>query len=129
VSKTAAPPDLQFWLILQPRLTLCEELGDHEDLSIAPEERQAATQRSTWTSVVVNIVLTAVQLVVGVFSHSQALIADGIHSLSDLLSDFVVLLASHHSKKEADHDLAISVMKQRPRWCLVACCWQSVSAC
>ena len=81
-----------------------EELSDHEDLSIAPEERQAATQRSTWTSVVVNIVLTAVQLVVGVFSHSQALIADGIHSLSDLLSDFVVLLASHHSKKEADHD-------------------------
>ena len=81
-----------------------EELSDHEDLSIAPEERQAATQRSTWSSVVVNIVLTAVQLVVGVFSHSQALIADGIHSLSDLLSDFVVLLASHHSKKEADHD-------------------------
>ncbi|WP_374519227.1 cation diffusion facilitator family transporter [Undibacterium squillarum] len=81
-----------------------EELSDHEDLSIAPEERQAATQRSTWTSVVVNIVLTTVQLIVGVFSHSQALIADGIHSLSDLLSDFVVLLASHHSKKEADHD-------------------------
>lgn len=81
-----------------------EELSDHEDLTIPPEERQAATQRSTWTSVVVNIVLTTVQLIVGVFSHSQALIADGIHSLSDLLSDFVVLLASHHSKKEADHD-------------------------
>ncbi|MBR7780717.1 cation diffusion facilitator family transporter [Undibacterium luofuense] len=81
-----------------------EELSDHEDLTIPPKERQAATQRSTWTSVVVNIVLTTVQLIVGVFSHSQALIADGIHSLSDLLSDFVVLLASHHSKKEADHD-------------------------
>jgi cation diffusion facilitator family transporter len=31
-------------------------------------------------------------------------VADGIHSLSDLVSDFVVLFASHHSKKEADED-------------------------
>ncbi|MEY4758142.1 MAG: hypothetical protein RJA34_3040, partial [Pseudomonadota bacterium] len=34
----------------------------------------------------------------------QALIADGIHSLSDLVSDFVVLFASHHAKKDADED-------------------------
>jgi cation diffusion facilitator family transporter len=32
------------------------------------------------------------------------LIADGIHSLSDLVSDFIVLLAGHHSKKEADEE-------------------------
>jgi cation diffusion facilitator family transporter len=32
------------------------------------------------------------------------LIADGIHSLSDLVSDFVVLFASHHSRKDADID-------------------------
>ena len=30
--------------------------------------------------------------------------ADGIHSLSDLVADFVVLFASHHSKKDADED-------------------------
>jgi cation diffusion facilitator family transporter len=35
-------------------------------------------------------------------TKSQALIADGIHSLSDLLSDFVVLFAGHHAKKDAD---------------------------
>ena len=35
---------------------------------------------------------------------SQALVADGIHSLSDLASDFVVLLALRHSRKEADED-------------------------
>lgn len=33
---------------------------------------------------------------------SQALIADAIHSLSDLISDFVVLFASHHSQKGPD---------------------------
>ena len=37
-------------------------------------------------------------------AKSQGLIADGIHSLSDLVADFVVLFASHHSKKDADAD-------------------------
>ena len=41
---------------------------------------------------------------VGVFAHSQGLIADGIHSLSDLVADFVVLFAGHHAKKDADQN-------------------------
>lgn len=65
-------------------------------------ERVQAARRSTWVSVVVNLVLTSVQVVVGLWAGSQALIADGVHSLSDLTSDFVVLLALRHSKKEAD---------------------------
>jgi cation diffusion facilitator family transporter len=39
---------------------------------------------------------------VGVLSKSQGLVADGIHSLSDLIADFVVLFASHKSKEDAD---------------------------
>ena len=50
------------------------------------------------------IALVMLQVTAGVFSGSQALIADGIHSLSDLISDFVVLLAGHHSRKQADDD-------------------------
>ena len=68
------------------------------------EERAAAAKRSTMVSVVVNLVLSTLQIVVGVMAKSQALIADGIHSLSDLVSDFVVLFASHHAKKDADED-------------------------
>ena len=70
----------------------------------AAADKQAAAKRSTWISVVVNVVLTAIQLVAGVFAHSQALIADAIHSLSDLIADFVVLFANHHSQKDADAD-------------------------
>jgi cation diffusion facilitator family transporter len=69
-----------------------------------PAERAAAASRSTWVSVVVNVVLSVTQIVVGVLAKSQGLIADGIHSLSDLVSDFVVLLAGHHSRKDADVD-------------------------
>ena len=66
--------------------------------------RAAAAAKSTWISVVVNILLTITQLTVGVFAKSQGLIADGVHSLSDLVADFVVLFANHHSNKAADTD-------------------------
>jgi cation diffusion facilitator family transporter len=48
----------------------------------------------------------ALQIAIGVFAHSQALVADGIHSLADLISDFVVLFANRHSgaKPDADHN-------------------------
>jgi cation diffusion facilitator family transporter len=74
-----------------------------------PEEEQTpdkekAIQKSTWISVAVNLFLTATQVIAGLWSGSQGLVADGIHSLSDLLADFVVLIAAHHSKQEADDD-------------------------
>ena len=77
---------------------------DPEDTLYTPAQRASAASRSTWVSVGVNVVLTVLQLVVGVFAKSQALIADGIHSLSDLVADFVVLFANHHSQKDADQD-------------------------
>ena len=67
-----------------------------------PSERYQETQKSTWVSVGINLVLTALQLVVGYFGRSQALMADGLHSLSDLLSDFLVLYANRESNRSAD---------------------------
>jgi cation diffusion facilitator family transporter len=82
-----------------------EEFPDNdEDSQYTPAERSAAASRSTWVSVAVNLVLTIAQIVAGVLSKSQGLIADGVHSLSDLVADFVVLFANHHSQKDADED-------------------------
>lgn len=53
---------------------------------------------------VVNIVLTVAKIVAGVVGRSAAMIADGIHSLSDLLSDIVVLVFTHISSKGKDRD-------------------------
>jgi cation diffusion facilitator family transporter len=79
------------------------------DLETAPDPdaednagKQAAARRSTLVSVGVNLGLTAAQVAAGLLAGSQALIADAIHSLSDLISDFVVLFASHHSQKGPD---------------------------
>lgn len=65
-------------------------------------ERFAAAQKSTWVSILVNLLLTLLQLVVGYFGRSQALVADGLHSLSDLLSDFLVLFANRQGNRHAD---------------------------
>ncbi|MBE9609716.1 cation diffusion facilitator family transporter [Chitinilyticum piscinae] len=72
--------------------------------SASATERQNAARTSTLVSVVVNVLLTIVQIVVGILAKSQALVADGVHSLSDLLADFVVLFVNHHSHKDADDD-------------------------
>jgi cation diffusion facilitator family transporter len=82
-----------------------DEFPDNdEDSQFSPAQRAAAASRSTWVSVAVNLVLSIAQIAVGVLAKSQALIADGIHTLSDLVADFVVLFANHHSQKDADED-------------------------
>jgi cation diffusion facilitator family transporter len=65
-------------------------------------ERFAAAQRSTWVSIGINLLLTFLQVAGGFFTHSQALMADGLHSLSDLFSDVLVLFANRHGNKHAD---------------------------
>ena len=75
------------------------EIGAFEP---AHPERFAAAQKSTWVSIVINLMLTFLQVAGGFFAHSQALMADGLHSLSDLLSDVLVLYANRHGNRHAD---------------------------
>ena len=85
-------------------MTFTDLTDDLEDPVHSPAERAAAASRSTWVSVGVNLLLTLGQIAAGLLAKSQGLIADGVHSLSDLVADFVVLFASHHSQKDADAD-------------------------
>jgi cation diffusion facilitator family transporter len=86
---------IPFAVILQPPT---------HDAPATPADRSRAAARSTWVSVGVNLVLTTAQIAIGVFARSQALIADGLHSMSDLVSDAVVLVATRQSAKAPDHD-------------------------
>lgn len=52
----------------------------------------------------VDLLLGVAKIIVGYLAHSQALVADGIHSLSDLLTDFMVLFAAKHASRGADED-------------------------
>jgi len=66
------------------------------------DQRHRVIKRITLTGAIVNCLLAASQIVFGIIGHSQALLADGFHTLSDLLSDFVVLFAVKQSSAAAD---------------------------
>jgi len=67
-------------------------------------QRYLATRKVTLVGAIVNIVLAIAQVAGGFLAQSQALIADGFHTLSDLISDFVVLVAAKMASKDADED-------------------------
>lgn len=74
----------------------------HETLDRSHPARFAASLRVTLVNVSANLLLTTGQIVVGFFGHSQALIADGLHTLSDMVADILVLFAVLHGRKGAD---------------------------
>lgn len=65
-------------------------------------ERLREGQRITWVSVMVNVALTAMQVVVGFLAHSMALVADAMHTLSDVVADAFVLWANRKGAEAAD---------------------------
>ncbi len=64
----------------------------------------AAGMKVTVVGSVVNLLLVIFKLVAGFAANSQALIADGVHSVSDLFSDFVVALGLKWGRKSEDID-------------------------
>ena len=68
------------------------------------EQRGRESRRVTLVSGLVNLVMSSLQVVVGMLANSAALIADGIHSLSDLLSDVLVWFAARQAAQAPDRD-------------------------
>ncbi|WCN10193.1 cation diffusion facilitator family transporter [Marinomonas mediterranea] len=68
-----------------------------------PEEQQI-TKKVTLVGAVCDAILGIAKIVAGYFSQSQALIADGIHSLSDLLTDAFVLVATSQARQAPDEN-------------------------
>jgi cation diffusion facilitator family transporter len=68
------------------------------------ESNWPAKRRVTLVGVAVNSILAVGKIIGGVVGQSQALIADGIHSISDLASDALVLVAARWGSLSADHN-------------------------
>ena len=73
-------------------------------MDVTSEQRHHAINSVTLWGVFVNLVLSLAKLTGGFFGHSQALIADGLHSLSDLASDAMVFIAARHASEDADEE-------------------------
>ncbi|MBD3401971.1 cation diffusion facilitator family transporter [candidate division GN15 bacterium] len=72
--------------------------------SLQSKQDLAAGVRVTLVGLVLNLLLIGLKLFGGIVGRSQALIADAVHSASDLFGDGVVLLGLKWGRKEADAD-------------------------
>lgn len=66
--------------------------------------RDQRIYKVTLTGSIVNMVLLVIKFVAGILGNSAAMVADAVHSLSDFLTDIVVLAFVKLSSKPADHD-------------------------
>lgn len=64
--------------------------------------QEAQGRKITWAGIAANTLLIAVKFAAGVLGHSQALIADAVHSISDFITDFVVLMGLRFGRKPPD---------------------------
>lgn len=73
-------------------------------MELSAQQRHQAINQVTLWGVFVNLVLSVAKLAGGFIGQSQALIADGLHSLSDLASDAMVFVAAKHASEDADDE-------------------------
>jgi len=64
--------------------------------------RAAEARRITWLGLLVNLLLSALKLAGGILGHSQAIVADAVHSLSDSSTDVAILVGVGYWSKPPD---------------------------
>jgi cation diffusion facilitator family transporter len=66
--------------------------------------RERVVRKVTWVGLVVNLFLAAIKFIAGIYGRSQALVADAIHSLTDLTTDIAVIAGSHYWSRPPDEN-------------------------
>ena len=65
---------------------------------------QKVANQVSFVTIVVNILLSFMKLLAGVFAHSNAMISDSIHSASDVFSTMIVVIGIKLSSKQPDKE-------------------------
>ena len=75
-----------------------------EDKIITAEEQSAIAMKVSVVSIVINLLLSVLKLLAGIFACSGAMISDAVHSASDVFSTVVVMIGMSISKKKPDKE-------------------------
>ena len=68
------------------------------------ENKSQVARKVTWIGFCANLVLTVFKLIAGFLGHSAAMIADGVHSVSDFTTDLVVIGSLKVASKPSDQN-------------------------
>jgi cation diffusion facilitator family transporter len=66
--------------------------------------REKTVRKVTWVGLLVNLFLAGIKFIAGIYGRSQALVADAIHSLTDLTTDIAVIAGSHYWSRPPDEN-------------------------
>lgn len=88
----------------EPRSKRSDAAAAFEAEAVARAQHTAEAKQATWIAAALDGVLGAAKVITGMVVGSAALIADGIHSVSDLITDGFVLAATHYGRQGPDHD-------------------------
>jgi len=80
-----------------------EQTGEQIDAPRVANKEQVV-RKVTWVGLFVNLFLAGLKFAAGVLGKSQALVADAIHSLTDLTTDAAVIAGSHYWERPPDDD-------------------------
>jgi cation diffusion facilitator family transporter len=80
-----------------------KENGEHASTAHAAA-REKIVRQVTWVGLLANLFLAGFKFIAGIIGKSQALIADAIHSLTDLTTDIAVIAGSHYWSRPPDDD-------------------------
>ncbi len=67
-------------------------------------EKIRTLQKTTVIGAIANVILALFKIIFGFFSNSQALLIDGVHSFSDLITDILVIVVTKFSDDEPDKE-------------------------
>ena len=68
------------------------------------DSKERIVRKVTWVGLLVNLFLAAIKFIAGIYGKSQALVADAIHSLTDLTTDIAVIAGSHYWSRPPDEN-------------------------
>jgi cation diffusion facilitator family transporter len=81
-----------------------EKENGEQALTSHDATREKIVRRVTWVGLISNLFLVAIKFIAGIYGRSQALVADAIHSLTDLTTDIAVIAGSHYWSRPPDEN-------------------------
>ncbi len=78
---------------MEHSLKICDRAAENSDI-----------KKVTWVGLLVNFILAAIKFIVGILGHSQAVVADAVHSISDMVTDIAVLVGVKYWSAPPDKD-------------------------
>ncbi|MGI6128659.1 MAG: cation diffusion facilitator family transporter [bacterium] len=69
-----------------------------------PDVRAQYGFLEAWISIIGNIILSTVKVILGIVLNSVSLLADAVHTISDVLTSVVVLVSFHAGRRQPDNE-------------------------